>query len=190
MTLEEKRRRNIEAQKRYAATPNGAMNIKRRAEERRRRLLSAALCVACGQRPVYRRGGLHCSVCHAKRRGYPSYLKLMQRGAAYYLAHREQRLAASRGYTRRLKAETFRVYGSICSCCGESLLEFLTLDHTAGATAWLDAPRGGKHLYQWLKLRGHPPGFQVLCLNCNFAKGHFGHCPHLDVSEVVGACEG
>jgi len=33
-------------------------------------------------------------------------------------------------------------------------------------------------LYSWLKKNNFPKGFQVLCMNCNFAKGKLGKCPH------------
>jgi hypothetical protein len=33
-------------------------------------------------------------------------------------------------------------------------------------------------LHRWLKNSGYPPGFQVLCFNCNFAKHRKGQCPH------------
>jgi hypothetical protein len=36
----------------------------------------------------------------------------------------------------------------------------------------------GTHLYLWLKQNNYPPGFRVLCMNCNFAIGHSGYCPH------------
>ena len=34
-------------------------------------------------------------------------------------------------------------------------------------------------MYRWLKKHGFPKeGFQLLCYNCNCAKGFFGKCPH------------
>ena len=33
-------------------------------------------------------------------------------------------------------------------------------------------------IYDWLKKNNFPPGFQVLCGSCNFAKGKYGSCPH------------
>lgn len=63
-----------------------------------------------------------------------------------------------------------------CSCCKESNIEFLTVDHINGG--------GHKHrkeiknLYSWLKRNHYPDGFRILCMNCNFALGKFGYCPH------------
>lgn len=39
-------------------------------------------------------------------------------------------------------------------------------------------PVAGSRFYVWLKKNNYPPGFQILCYNCNCAKGHFGYCPH------------
>ena len=31
----------------------------------------------------------------------------------------------------------------------------------------------------WKKIKNNfPKGFQILCHNCNIAKGHYGKCPH------------
>lgn len=37
----------------------------------------------------------------------------------------------------------------------------------------------GWNFYRWLKNNGFPKkDFQLLCFNCNCAKGFFGMCPH------------
>ena len=35
-----------------------------------------------------------------------------------------------------------------------------------------------RNIYQWLTKNNFPEGFQTLCMNCNFAKGIYGKCPH------------
>lgn len=65
-----------------------------------------------------------------------------------------------------------------CVCCGEKEVKFLTFDHIDG--------NGNKHKKEnnirsmpiWLKKNNYPDGFQILCYNCNCAKGHYGVCPH------------
>lgn len=37
---------------------------------------------------------------------------------------------------------------------------------------------GGERTYFWLSKNGYPPGFRVLCFNCNAAMHMFGICPH------------
>ena len=73
-----------------------------------------------------------------------------------------------------------------CACCGEKMIEFLTLDHIDGNGAehrrqiekeygW---KLGGNQLVFWLKRKNYPEGFQVLCANCNFGKRTNKECPH------------
>lgn len=79
----------------------------------------------------------------------------------------------------------FNHYGSGCACCGESTQIFLTLDHIEnnGNMHRLQiskgkSSRGGWPIYKWLVRNNFPPGYQILCFNCNYAKSK-GECPHL-----------
>jgi len=64
-----------------------------------------------------------------------------------------------------------------CACCGENLgIEILTIDHIKGRKK--NDTKSGEQLYRYLKRNDYPEGFQVLCFNCNAAKGLFGICPH------------
>lgn len=84
----------------------------------------------------------------------------------------------------RRKVECFNAYGGCrCECCGEMILEFLTIDHIDDSGA--DHRRainvqGGHRFYGWLKKNGYPSGYQVLCFNCQWGKrlGAGGVCPH------------
>ena len=79
--------------------------------------------------------------------------------------------------------------GYCCSCCGETIIEFLTLDHINNDGAHhrrklcnesrnISATRG-RALYRWIVRNDFPPIFQVLCCNCNFGKQiNGGVCPH------------
>lgn len=81
-----------------------------------------------------------------------------------------------------LKRATIKEYGGECTCCGETKLEFLTIDHINGNGA--EERRNlnvgaGHQFYHLLKKQGYPKGnYQVLCFNCNFAKHAYGKCPH------------
>lgn len=64
-------------------------------------------------------------------------------------------------------------------------MAFLSLDHihNNGAAERRQisgaAKSAGMLFYGWLKKRGYPPGYQVLCMNCNFGKRmNGGVCPH------------
>lgn len=63
-----------------------------------------------------------------------------------------------------------------CACCQESQIEFLSIDHIEGGGR--QHRKEVKNLYSWLRRNNYPSGFQVLCHNCNFAKGKYGGCPH------------
>jgi hypothetical protein len=123
-----------------------------------------------------------------------------QKSREYYLANRlainkrtakryKENKAYHNAYTRQkdkeLKYTVLLHYSDdplfpVCACCREDYIEFLSIDHMEG--------NGNKHrredpeavkIYRWLKKHAFPKGFRVLCMNCNFALGHFGYCPHL-----------
>lgn len=89
-----------------------------------------------------------------------------------------------------LRLECLRHYSGFdvpkCRCCGETIFEFLHLDHGFGNGAehrrqlkaiGID---GGTGFYCWLKKNGWPDdlGLQVLCSNCDFGKKTGQCCPH------------
>ena len=44
--------------------------------------------------------------------------------------------------------------------------------------------RSGASMYALLIREGFPPGFQVLCFNCNFAKRTGNACPHAEIVKT------
>lgn len=85
---------------------------------------------------------------------------------------------------RRRRQAAIQRYGGRCMCCGESRIVFLAIDHVDGggnrhrrSMSSTGKMVGGSNVFAWLSRHGFPPGFQVLCHNCNFAKSH-GGCPH------------
>lgn len=85
-------------------------------------------------------------------------------------ARADMRLAALRAYSNR---------DPFCSCCGEGVLQFLALDHIDGGGHRQRTETGGGGFYTWLKKNGYPPGFRVLCHNCNMGRQlNGGICPH------------
>jgi len=69
----------------------------------------------------------------------------------------------------------------VCACCGESYY-FLTADHIDGLGEQHRreiGAQGSNSFYIYLRRGNFPPGIQILCYNCNFARRHFdGICPH------------
>jgi hypothetical protein len=84
-------------------------------------------------------------------------------------------------YRDALKARAIAYYSdgtSKCAWCGHSDLDALCLDHINDDGA-LDRKRlkisgrgngSGSRTYEALSKLGFPPGYQVLCANCNMAK--------------------
>ncbi len=100
---------------------------------------------------------------------------------AYYERNRERELQRAKRLYEALRAEVLEAYGNRCACCGESIAEFLSVDHVNGRAGKnrKELNLTGRAFYLWLKRAGFPQGeFRLLCHNCNIARGHYGYCPH------------
>lgn len=87
--------------------------------------------------------------------------------------------AKKRGLERRLDVLTYYSEGKLrCNCCGEDQYEFLCIDHIENNGAQHRRETKTSTIYQWLITNNYPKGFQVLCHNCNMAKGFYKQCPH------------
>ena len=103
-------------------------------------------------------------------------------------ACREYQATYVREKFRQEKLNLIAAYGGKCACCGEAEPKFLTIDHifndgSQHRKELFGSTRGNMfasgRLYRWLRQNGYPKDrFQLLCLNCNCAKGHWGQCPH------------
>ena len=93
------------------------------------------------------------------------------------------KLCYGRKYRAKLKIEMLEAFGWKCQCCGEDHPYFLSLDHIN--------KDGNKHRAEYgnssnnnliiadAKREGWPKDrYQLLCMNCNTAKGYYGECPH------------
>lgn len=111
--------------------------------------------------------------------------EIRTRGQEYRKKHLEERRNYNRIYGQqyrdRIRKEVFSHYGgAFCCCCGESTFEFLSIDHIAGGGNQ-HRKTMSNHLDLWLRNNHFPSGFRVLCMNCNFALGRHGYCPHNNV---------
>ncbi len=72
---------------------------------------------------------------------------------------------------RTLKIEVIKHYSKTLSCkkCGIDDIRVLSMDHINGGGNKHIKQIGG-NLYHWIKRKGFPSGFQVLCMNCQFIK--------------------
>jgi hypothetical protein len=104
----------------------------------------------------------------------------------WQISHRERTRESARDRQQLLRKAALEHYGGIppkCKCCGELELKFLAIDHIyGGGTKHLksigNGHLSGTKLPSWLKINNYPEGFQILCHNCNTAKGCYGKCPH------------
>ena len=88
---------------------------------------------------------------------------------------------------QRRKLRVLNAYGGpCCTCCGETCLTMLAIDHVNNNGAeHRNEINGGLgrnksvEMYCWLEENNFPEGFQVLCYNCNISKHrNGGKCGH------------
>ena len=100
---------------------------------------------------------------------------------------KKKELRRKRNQTATARIAALTAYGGLsCSCdhhgksCGPKPIEFLALDHIGGNGKIKG--EGSTKLYRKLRRLGYPPGFRVLCHNCNSSLGIYGRCP-LSITE-------
>lgn len=66
--------------------------------------------------------------------------------------------------------EALNAYGGpVCCSCGYVNVLALSIDHiNGGGTKHRKTIGGGSNFYTWLKKNNYPPGYRVLCMNCQF----------------------
>lgn len=123
--------------------------VKKRSQIR----IAAGKCSVCGEKALVTKR--HCEDCAVKH--YASMAK-------HLLIAKDAAFAAYGGYE--------------CACCGEKEKAFLTIDHVYGGGC-KHRKEIGSDIYRWLRKNKYPPGFQVLCMNCQWGKKNCnGVCPH------------
>lgn len=151
-------------------------------------------CKACGEtKPIEQFYKRNSPAFPSKEYSHHCRECLKEKNKAHYWANRDKRAARAKQlreenperhyakkkeYYRKAREEVLKRYGGACTCCGETRLPFLAIDHIEGG--------GNKHrreakysnLFYWLRQNGYPSGFQVLCHNCNMAKAYHDICPH------------
>ena len=111
----------------------------------------------------------------------------MKKYRATHQEYRERQNTNSKAYGRKLRSQVLDAYGRICQCCGETEEHFLTVDHiNGGGCQHRKQVKGGSIFHTWLIKRNFPADFQILCMNCNWAKGKYGRCPHTKEMVVNG----
>ena len=144
-------------------------------------------CGVCGQTFTPRRRGgttqVFCSKkCRVKETNRLRMLRYPERVRNWW--------AKNPGYGEKRRAiknkRVFDAYGGyVCACCGEREPIFLTIDHIDGGGI-KHRREIGTDFYRWLRVNKFPPGFRVLCMNCNWATRFKKTCPHQKAQEKVG----
>lgn len=121
-----------------------------------------------------RKDGLY-RVCREAQRAKD---RLRKRDREYTDADR----AYGRERRRRIRILALQAYGGdppACRCCGEDKIEFLSLEHSRGdGNTHRASVKGDFILALWRQGFPHDLGLEVLCFNCNLARGFHGYCPH------------
>lgn len=82
----------------------------------------------------------------------------------------------------KLKLDMLNAFGGKCQCCGEDHPYFLTLDHIQNYGHRVQREvdfKTTQQIYRQARKEGWPKDkYQLLCMNCNSAKGFYGECPH------------
>jgi hypothetical protein len=102
------------------------------------------------------------------------------------IKNRERDLKRQRDRQRQQRLDIIRYYSDgemVCSCCGESIIEFLSIDHINGggnSHRKMSKTKSTYHILEREKREKgqYPEGYRVLCHNCNQAYGSYGYCPH------------
>jgi len=83
---------------------------------------------------------------------------------------------------QKFKDIVFSHYGNVCSCCGESTVEFLTIEHTLHNGKQHRATKKSG-IYRDIVNKGFPSDLTLFCANCNFATRYGNACPHKQRSK-------
>jgi len=150
-------------------------NGKRREMQR----IAMGLCRDCGKQPCWEHR-TRCQACTERLNAAGAALSARRNAAGkcskcgdYVLVpgYRQCQACIDQGRKRHAarKLEVLAAYGGpVCIGCGESEVVVLQVDHIAGGGYKHSQQIGGTgKLYKWLQDNGFPPGFRVLCANCN-----------------------
>jgi len=102
----------------------------------------------------------------------------------FYMKNRENHNKDALNRYHKLRKAVVDLYGNKCNCCGEDEYMFLALDHVDGGGKSHRNQRGSYGVYKDAIESYDPNRFQILCHNCNMAKGLYGECPHKKLANL------
>lgn len=113
----------------------------------------------------------------------------IQRAADWYREHKTQIRSQERDRYHDYKEQVYAAYGDACACCGETIRQFLSIDHVNNdgnvrrktLRYGVGSNGGGVSLYKQIIAEGYPASYQILCMNCNWGKARNGGvCPQAE----------
>lgn len=93
-----------------------------------------------------------------------------------YQENKEKKKEYQRKIYKSIKEKFLLMYGGKCVCCGERHTDFLTIEHKLGQIR--ATKETGTRAYRKAIQEYRPDLYEILCWNCNCAKGQLGYCPH------------
>ena len=82
-------------------------------------------------------------------------------------------------YVAELRKLIIDKYGGQCTCCGEKIYAFLTVEHVGQGGKEHRAKVGNFGVYDDILKQGCPRDkYTVLCMNCNWVTRYGQPCPH------------
>ena len=144
------------------------------------RALGARFCSRlCYKRNRQLSGGVKCCSSCGETKALSEYSPAPRAPFGVNSHCRECKRADCNKRNRAQRVAVIEAYGGRCACCGEGTYEFLALDHINGGGGQHRRQVTSQSLYRLLIREGFPKGeYQILCHNCNMAKGFYGQCPH------------
>jgi hypothetical protein len=154
-------------------------------KERRESLKQQGLCINCGkQAPEINK--VKCTGClESARKASKKYVK--NNPNAKEVRNRWKNNPESRAQNRETRKKWRRNYkytvikllGGKCECCGDSILEFLQIDHV-NKDGKKHRTEIGRSITLLRDIVKNPNRYKlrVLCANCHFAITNLGYCPH------------
>jgi len=119
-----------------------------------------------------------------RRFSYEKYRdKALEQCKRYYQQNKDKVQLYQKQWGYKQKEIVFDHYGNRCSCCGETEVFFLCIDHINNdGNTHRKLIRGratGTNMYRWIIRNNFPADLQTLCQNCNWGKyRNGGVCPH------------
>ena len=166
-----------------------------RGPARRIEAMKRGICYICMKNKAME-GRARCATCVAKYHQIRKDRVAKALGQGIHLCKKCTKIKALPGYSHcakcmarrsgqkarsmvRAREAVFEAYGNRCACCGETEKAFLTIDHMNNdGSAHRKAI--GKKICLWLRRKGFPAGFRLLCYNCNLGRDKCEGkiCPH------------